>query len=400
MPYFTGYVTIEVTGESPEKFINMAVNRGIYLWEITKAGGNIIRVKVYLREVRLLRHVARGTGYRFHFIERCGLPFAFSRLRRRKMMIIGAFLFLAGLYFLASFVWFIEVKGNVRLSSQEVLEIAARAGLIRGVQKWRVNTAGVESLLQEQLPLVAWTGVYLKGTKATIEIAERVLPEAEDQRPVHVVAAKTGLVKEILVLRGHPAVKEGDTVMPGQVLISGVIPPPETPEKDKKKKAEPLRYVHAGGIVRARVWYEGYGEAALVETGRRPSGKSITWICMKIGGKEIIILGSGENPFTYYYVETDVKRLPSWRNLSVPVEFNKVKYLELVDYRVDRGYDSARRLALEKAMEAVRKQLPDGARVLEQRVQEVRAGCPKNLARVKVLLETVEDIGAEEPFKP
>jgi len=400
MPYLTGYVTIEVSGEPPEKFINMAVNRGVYLWEITKAGGNIIRVKVYLRQVRLLRHIARRTGCRFHFIGRHGLPFVLSRLRRRKMMIIGAVLFLAGLYFLSSFVWFIEVKGNVRLSSQEVLEIAARAGLIRGVQKWRVSTAGVESLLQEQLPLVAWTGVYLKGTKATIEIAERVLPEVEDQRPVHVVAAKTGLVKEILVLSGHPAVKEGDTVIPGKVLISGVIPPPEMLEKDKKKETRPLRYVHARGIVRARVWYEGYGEASLVETGRRPSGRSVTCICMKIGSKEIIILGSGENPFAYYNVKTDVKRLPQWRNLSVPVEFNKVEYFELVDYRVDHGYDGARRLALEKAMESARKQISGGARVLGQKVQEVRAGYPENMVRVKVLLETVEDIGVEKSFKP
>lgn len=408
MSYLLGYVVILVTGEAPEKFVNMAASRGIYLWDIARVGDGAILLKVRLSAVKSLRHIARRTRCRFRIRRRRGLPFHFARLRLRKALALGAVFFLGALYLLSSFVWFIEVRGNERLSAAEVLGVAAEAGLSRGVPKWKIETGRVEAKIEERLPLVTWTGVYIKGTKVTIEVAERLVPEEEDRRPSHIVAAKTGLIKEVLVLNGHPAVKEGDTVVPGQVLISGEIPPLEEPSRpgEEKKPGEvpkiirPSRYVHAHGIVRARVWYEGYGEAKIVETGRRLTGRVESRVSMKFEGKEIILSGNQNIPYEYYEVETFVKRMPEWRNLAIPVELVTVKYLELADYREERGRVGARRIAEERALEMVLNQLPKDARVQERRVEEVLTGHPENLVRVKAVIETVEDIGNEKLFKP
>lgn len=408
MSYLLGYVVILVTGEAPEKFVNMAASRGIYLWDIARVGDGAILLKVRLSAVKSLRHIARRTRCRFRIRRRRGLPFHFARLRLRKALALGAVFSLGALYLLSSFVWFIEVRGNERLSAAEVLGVAAEAGLSRGAPKWKIETGRVEAKIEERLPLVTWTGVYIKGTKVTIEVAERLVPEEEDRRPSHIVAAKTGLIKEVLVLNGHPAVKEGDTVVPGQVLISGEIPPLEEPSRpgEEKKPGEvpkiirPSRYVHAHGIVRARVWYEGYGEAKIVETGRRLTGRVESRVSMKFEGKEIILSGNQNIPYEYYEVETFVKRMPEWRNLAIPVELVTVKYLELADYREERGRVGARRIAEERALEMVLNQLPKDARVQERRVEEVLTGHPENLVRVKAVIETVEDIGNEKLFKP
>lgn len=406
--YFLGYVVILVTGEAPEKFVNMAASRGIYLWEAARVGDGAILMKVRLSSVKPLRHIARRTGCRFRIKARRGVPFILARLRRRKSMVMGLAVFLAGLYVLSSMVWFIEIKGNERLSEAEILGAAAEAGLRRGVPKWQVDKGSVEAKIGEKLPLVTWSGVYIKGTGVTIEVAERIVPEEEDHRPAHIVAAKAGLIKEVLILSGHPAVKEGDTVGPGQVLISGAIPPPEDPAKpgEEKKPGEqpkvvkPYRYVHARGIVRARVWYEGYGEAGLVETGRRLTGRSETRVSMKFDGKEIILSGSQNIPFELYETETFIKRPPHWRNINIPVELITVKYHELKEYREERGRAGARRAAEETALEAITKQLPGDARVQERRVEEVLTGHPENLVRVKAVVETIEDIGVKKLFKP
>jgi similar to stage IV sporulation protein len=82
MSFLLGYVTILVTGDAPEKFINMAASRGISLWDVARSGEGGIRLKVRLSAVKPLRHMARRTRCRFRICRREGLPFYFARLRQ------------------------------------------------------------------------------------------------------------------------------------------------------------------------------------------------------------------------------------------------------------------------------------------------------------------------------
>lgn len=408
MSYLQGYLVILVTGAAPEKFVNMSAGRGIYLWDIIRVSDSTVVMKVHMSAVKALRHIARRTRCRFKVKRRVGFPFYFIWLKQRKSLALGAFFFVGALYFLSSFVWFIEVRGNDRLAVNEILLAAEEAGLSRGTPKWQIEPGRVEAYIGERIPLVAWTGVYIKGTRVTIEVAERTVPEAEDRRPSHIVAKKAGLIKEMLILNGHPAVREGDTVSQGQVLISGEIPPPEEPLQqgevkkpgEKPKPVQPARLVHAKGLVRARVWYEGYGEAAVVETGQRLTGRCETRVSMKFKGKEIILSGSQIIPYDLYEANTLVKSVPEWRNLNIPVELVTVKYYELVDYKEDHGQAGAREIAGERALEAAGGQIPPGARIQERWMEEVSTGHVENLVRVRAVIETVEDIGEEAIFNP
>ncbi len=408
MSYLQGYLVILVTGAAPEKFVNMSAGRGIYLWDIIRVSDSEVVMKVHLSTVKALRHIARRTHCRFKVKRRVGVPFCLNWIKQRRSLALGAFFFVGALYFLSSFIWFIEVRGNDRLAVNEILLAAEEAGLSRGTPKWQIEPVRVEAYIGERIPLVAWTGVYIKGTRVTIEVSERTVPDEEERRPSHIVAKKTGLIKEILILSGHPAVREGDTVSQGQVLISGEIPPPEEPlmqgeatkPGEKHKPVQPARLVHAKGIVRARVWYEGYGEAAVVETGQRLTGRCETRVSMKFKGKEIILSGSQIIPYDLYEANTLVKSMPEWRNLNIPVELITVKYYELVDYKEDHGQAGAREIAGERALEAAGGQIPPGARIQERWMEEVSIGHMENLVRVRAVIETVEDIGEEAIFNP
>ena len=307
---------------------------------------------------------------------------------------------------MSSFVWFIEVKGNEQLSAYEVLDAAAGAGLKKGVAKWTLDTGVVEAAIADKLPLVSWTGVHIKGTKAIIEVAERVVPDEEDNRPAHVVASKAGLIKEVLVFNGHPVVNEGDTVMAGQVLISGEIPPFDASSlttgepKTEEKQHSASRFVHARGIVRARVWYEGYGEAKIEETELRPTGRSASRLSIKIKEKEIILAGNQNIPYEHYETVTLIKTMPQWRNIKVPVELVGVKYHEMAEHHETRGIEEARALAGERGFSAATAMIPAGARIATSSQEEVKVGSPENLVRVKVTIETIEDIGTDCLFNP
>lgn len=410
LSFLIGHVRIMVWGENLEKFVNMAASRGIYLWDIKRLGEDRILVKARLSAVHPLRHIARNNKCRFKFQEREGVPFILARIRRRKSLVIGAVVFMAGMYLLSSFVWFISIEGNKNLTDEQILKAASRAGLKRFVFRAGLEPARVEKAIREDLPEVSWTGVYVKGTRVIINIAEKTYPGVRDEHPAHIVATKSGLVKEVLVLAGNPLVKDGDTVVAGQVLISGVIPPPQLPLEEQKQDGEnknntvvpdvPPTIVHAKGLVRARVWYEGYGEALLLEEGVRPTGRESNRLCMKIGPKEIILSGPQNIPFMLYRTEKMVKKPPQWRNISIPVEVISEKYLELENFKEQRTRAGARRLAEERALSEVHGEMPRGTRVMVSDVQEVDVKNPENLVRVKVFLETLEDIGVEKAFQP
>lgn len=406
--FLTGSVSILVHHGAPEKFINMASSRGIFIWAIRMPEENKVLLQVRLSAVKPLRHIARKTGCRFEIVDREGLPFLLARLSRRKTLVTGILFFLLAIYFLGSFIWFVEVSGNHLVPQCDIIKAAAKAGLARGRPAWKLNVEAVEKSLQEQFPAISWVGVYIKGTRADIEIVEKTLPAEKENGLSHIVAAKTGLVKDVLVLKGHPVVKEGDTVVSGQVLITGIVPPPEAAQpgeepakggvqKEVKQVREPA-YVEARGIVRARVWYEEYSEAQLREQQRKYTGRIATKICMKIGEKKIILKGPPKAPFTFYEEESFAKKILAGRNLTPGVELITVKYREWRDYLVIRSKEQAFFLAKEKALASIKQKLPKDAIILKERVEELVAGQPENVARARVYVETLEDIGVRKAY--
>ncbi|MEG6520777.1 sporulation protein YqfD [Desulfotomaculum sp. 1211_IL3151] len=407
--FLMGHVSLIVRGEFLEKFVNMAASRGIFLWDITRVGENKVRVKVRISDIRPLRHIARATQSGFSIIERRGFPFVLNRLKRRKLLVIGGLGFLVTLYFLSSFVWFINVTGNEKLSDAEIKKIAAEVGLTPGTAKWDLDAKQIEKTIREKNPSVAWAGVYVRGTRVVIEIAERKLvTETPSTGPAHIVAGKAGLIREVLVLNGQALVKDGDTVLPGTILISGEIKEEIKPEPSNQPLAEgeePLepryisRYIQAKGFVRARVWYEGYGECPLNEIVEKMSGNQKTSICINFGTKEIIIAGPHRAPYQYYEMQESVKSLPKWRNIKFPVEIRTVHYLEKIKERIMHGQDGAKKIAEEKALADIQKKLPKDPKIAERRLELVNTGRSEDIIRVKAFVEAIEEIGVLTPFK-
>ncbi|MFA5383196.1 MAG: sporulation protein YqfD [Eubacteriales bacterium] len=405
--YLAGYVTITVSGGAVERFINLAAKQGIYIWDAQTKKENEVILNVRVKAVKKLRRIARKSGCRFKINKRGGLPFLLSYFNKRKAMVLGCIFFLAALYIFNSFVWFVQVTGNRNIEAADILKAAAKAGLERGVPRRAVNIGAVEKSIQDQLPLVSWVGIEIKGTRAAIEVVEKTPAKEPYNGPAHVVAKKSGLVEEILVFQGDPVVKEGDMVVEGQVLISGIILPQKDPEKKSPSEQtfkNPLpkpAYVNAKGFVHARRWYEEYGEASLIEKGRKYTGQVITRVCMKIRGREIILTGPRNIPFVSYKTGGSlVKRAPRWRNYSIPVEFITVKYYEIKGYSLHRTKKQARDLAGAQALARVRKELPAGARILNKRLEEIIVNQPEDIVRMRAFVETEEEIGLTRRFVP
>ncbi|PKM41763.1 MAG: sporulation protein YqfD [Firmicutes bacterium HGW-Firmicutes-8] len=399
--FLTGYVSLVIEGRSLEKLINMAVGRGLYLWDIKWVSPGRAKVKVRLNGIRALRHIARRTQCRFKITGKIGLPFRLVRIRKSKVLLAGAVLSVLLIYVMSSFIWFVEVKGNKVVPPGRVISTAEEAGLAMGTVKVRMNKDEIEKYIRKEIPEVSWVGIKVTGTKAVIEIAEKVIVPPIDSSPANVVAEKAGLIQQLLVYSGKAAVNEGDMVKQGDVIISGVIRPEPKPEDQQQGETippEPVKIVRARGIVRAKVWYEGYGECRFIEVGTRRTGKQAQVLSLWVFGKELVLKGPESPPFQDFVTGIEVKNLVAWRNIRIPVEIVTTNYYEVQKYRDIINISDAYALANKRALAEAKGRVPVDAAVTREISEEIQTR-GSNVVRVKVIIEAVEEIGRTEPLR-
>ena len=244
-----GYVRIRVKGFSAERFMNMAAFRGVYLWDVMQEGAGMT-MKAAGGSLDILEACAEKTGCSMETLGWGGLPVFWRRLRRRQVWSAGLLCFAAGLYLLSSFIWTVEVEGNERLKTDEILSACERMGMKPGAWKRGIDTEIVTKELLLQFSDISWVSVGIDGTDVTIRLAETIEKAEMIDRvtPCDIVAAEDGVIMQITAERGTPKVQAGDVVRKGDVLISSELIIGLEGEEQRTE------YTAAEGAVTARIW--------------------------------------------------------------------------------------------------------------------------------------------------
>ncbi|BDG61409.1 sporulation protein YqfD [Caldinitratiruptor microaerophilus] len=402
--YLAGTVLVEVTGPQPERFVNLAVDAGIDLWDVHRRPDRL-RARMLAPDFLCVRPVARRARCRVRIRSRSGLPFAWRRLRRRRGLLAGAALSALVLLWAVGHVWAVEVEGTRLLDPRAVRAALARLGLHPGVWRVSVRPEAVERELPRLVPEVGWVSVRLDGTRAIVQVVERTTVRPPAPRgQVDIVARKPCIVDSVVVFRGRRRVQEGEVVTPGQVLIEGYLyhfsaPPqrplfggaPWPPVPDR-----PVGPIQADGQVFGRCFYEEYVEVPLYEEREEATGRRQGRVVLRLGRREILLKGSPAPPFARYRLQRRSVGLPGWRNWRPPVELTTEIYEETRLMRVPRSPEAAREEAIRSLEERVRWQLQPGTdRVVRREIQE-KVRTPDYLG-LRVLIETREEIGRPAP---
>ena len=224
--YLKGYVIVEVRGTSGEKFLNLVTYHGIDLWDVQRDEA-FIRFSTSIPNFKAMRHDAHKAKVRLRIVGKRGLPFFTYRYKRRKLFVIGIGVFAVMLWILSSFVWLVEVEGNTRVSSMDVIATLESNGYSTGKLKGTMNLRTAEAILLKQYPDIIWVGIDYEGTRMVIRVAESVLPpemNAKEVTPSSLISKRDALITYIAVEKGKPMVKAGDIVKKGDVLVAGQMP--------------------------------------------------------------------------------------------------------------------------------------------------------------------------------
>ncbi len=382
-----GYLNIRFRGERVERFINLCLQRGIQVWDVYTTRNGTVVGKTNIDGFRQMRPVARRSKVSVRIISRRGLPFLCAKLWKRTAFAAGAILFFVSLHILGAMIWFVDVDGVDKVPASRVIEAAAELGLKPGRFRESLVASEMSRALCIKVPELSWAGIELTGTKALIKVVEKKIVTA-DPRPVgHVLASKNGSISKIVATTGKSMARAGDNVQQGQILISGAFQVDEEAE---------IRYVHAEGIVEARIQYAATAESSMRRMVRRRTGESVQCEELEVDGTVIMIKGPKAPP--YGLSEEQVKPLPLlWRSLGAPVEHRIRNIYELVEQFEQVSFEQAKQEALDAALQQANQKLPPGVKV-DKHIVQVELLPDQNTVQVTVIVETIEPIGVFSPI--
>lgn len=247
--YMHGYVKVRVEGYSPERFLNLCRHHQIYIWGLTPRQ-NAYEMYMTLKGFRKLKPIVRKTHTKVTLVGRRGLPFFAHRYRKRKLFFISFFLCLGLLFFYSSFIWDIHFEGNEKWTNQTLLEFLETKDISPYMPKKNVDCAQIVKDIRKQYNDIVWVSASIDGSRLRIQIKENEdtfreeqtaendtdklsqqeqdnamanATQEEDNQPADLVATKDGVITSMITRSGIPQVHVGDTVVKGDILVSGRV---------------------------------------------------------------------------------------------------------------------------------------------------------------------------------
>ena len=250
MSVMSNQVRCLVTGEETLRFVNLCRNNGIELRHLVRRE-NAIQMEIDAENFKKLRPLVRKTHVKIHILNRHGPAFFFYRHKRRWWFLLGMTVFAGMIYILSLFVWQIDIDGNRKYTDALILQALAQMDVKTGCRKSEIDLPEIEEELRIMYNEITWVSASITGTKLQIELREGDLKisgssgggktgnvkrvenrennsktqngESETDLPANLVADEDAIITNLVVRRGTVAVRYGDEVKKGDVLIEGKV---------------------------------------------------------------------------------------------------------------------------------------------------------------------------------
>lgn len=219
-----GEYLVEISGAAPERCLNRLTQKDIPFRRLRRKDEFRLRVRLRIRdwdraEREILACLCTAEILEIHSPVRRLAP-----LRRRPVLILGMLLSFALAVFAQTRIWFLELDCPEEIPREQILRALAEDGVCFGADAVGLDTQRIKNRMLNQVPSLRWIGVNREGGIVHVSCSARVIPDDRptDTSPANVVALRDGVVTEVTVYSGFPAVEPGQAVTAGQLLVSGL----------------------------------------------------------------------------------------------------------------------------------------------------------------------------------
>lgn len=379
----TGYVKFRATGRFPERFMNLCAKNGIVIWDPEMQDGALYGF-MSLSDYKRIRTYARAAKIRCRVLKRYGLIFVYNRYRHRFGIPIGTAVFAVILYFLSGSIWSIKVVGNETVSSDVILSQLSDIGVYEGIMSSSIDTENARQQLLINNTSLSWAAINISGCFVTVDVREvDSIEQDTDNTPCNIIAAKGGVIKTIMARGGVPAIKVGEAVIPGDLLVSGII----------ELKTGSTVFVEADAEVLAEVEYQKEVFVPFKQTETVPLETSSTRCVLQIFNIKIpLFLGSYDKPC---YIERETV-CPSINGADLPLKLHYAYFTDTQKVTYTISEETAKKKCEEQIKTIEEKELPkivsssntvftvekDGVRMTKKYI------CLEDIAKKEIILQS------------
>ncbi len=353
-----GYHTIVIPRLLFEQFLDLCMRYGFsYLSIRVDEEKRQVHINVPSYQFKRIMTACRVWQIRAKVVGAKGLPSRILSLKGRWGLIAGACVSIALFCLAQSVIWRVDVVGNKRLSSDEVIETLSEHGMSVGDFIKRLNTDSIEQKVMINNDDIAWISINIVGTVAHVEVKEVIDTEIKEKetKPANLVSLFDAQIVSLEVYSGFPCVKEGDFVRAGELLASGI---------HNSEKA-PLRYSRAFGSVYGRLTHTFEIEIPLLQTKKVPTGETISKKSLIFFGKTINFFSNYRNLPTSYDIINYVYTFDPFSLGELPISLSVNEYYGYELLEVEISEEEAMQMAYDELRKRIDEELPE-AQILKK----------------------------------
>lgn len=222
--WFHGFCLFVVTGAGRERFLYLCQKNNIELKNIEPDGDSVSFI-ARKKDIKKLETYRIKSGVNIIVKAKKGFPYLMYRYRKRKCFVIGMVLAIASIYSFTLFVWDINVTGAAGYTAEQIKKDITDNYVNIGTYRKSIDCSELEALLREKYDRVAWVSCELKGTQLNVTLTETIEPDLvkKNDTPCNIVAAKDGIITDMITTSGTAVSENGAEVKKGDILITGVV---------------------------------------------------------------------------------------------------------------------------------------------------------------------------------
>ena len=382
--YIIGYIRISIEGYYIERFINICRNNKIAIWNLKRDKNVKLELNVGIKELKRVAKIAKKTKCKMRITKKKGLPFLFNRYKKRKLFFAFLIAIIIILAISSNFIWNIQIVEEDKDTMENLYQDVIDSGLTIGTMKSKINTKDIINKVRLKRDDIAWMGIELKGTNAIVKVVKATAkPDIiDDEDYCNIVSDKQGIITKISAQNGTIAVKVGDTVNVGTILINGWM----------EGKYTGIRYVHAKGEIQAKVWHTKSKKIPYNTTERTETGKIENKYKIKINNFEIN-LSKRLSKFEIYDTIVMENKFKIFSDFYLPISLIKTTNKEVKEEQKKYEIEEAKNLGIEQLQDELNNEIENKEKIVNKIINTYEK---EDGVEVYVTYEVLEDIGTNE----
>lgn len=350
---------------------------------------NTVSVRIFEKELLCLQEAACDRCISLTVGQRGGIPVLLRFCKIRPGLLVGTIGLVLWCLYAEHLIWRVEIDGCSVLSEKAVQEILASHGCGMGDYIPAIDCDALHATVKAEHPEIAWISVYLHGNTAEVQLRETKFPDTRGHGAgtyANVVAAEAGEIVSVRVYEGEAVVRPGDVVLPGEMLLSGVV---------SMKEEGQSRLEYAAGEVLAKVVRPISVVITPVQEKTVYTGRQITQRTVAVYKCGLDLFREREIPYAAYETVETVEDVRLFGQYPIPVTITTTIHRETETVEEVLSPEAA----VDKAMQQLRAEVAQAIEEGELLERTLSATLEEDgTYRIDCLLYLLTDIAQVEEF--